>query len=245
MQSHKDCPPPSSFAYSAPNPTRAWIWIPLGFVMTALGFLVAVAVSSWMEESKPSQPSQPSQSSQAAPRISPDAGPKSARRAKAAAPRRGKDTTTKSASRASKKDQRLEKKPDRHWIRNHMQDGKIPERKVAKLLAEVGFPAHAIPKMVCTARFESAFDSRATNENRNGSRDLGLFQINKIWHEPCGLTEKQLLDPVLNAQCAKKVFDESGYWAWYGYRKNQVTCRRYEVQMGPNQKPKQRNLAQR
>jgi hypothetical protein len=122
-------------------------------------------------------------------------------------------------------------------------NSRIPESRLAGLLAEVGFPAHAIPKMVCTARYESAFDTAARNENRNGSVDIGLFQINELWLQTCGLTERQLLDPTNNAECAKKVFDERGYWAWYGYRKNQLICKSYEVQKGVAQKRDKMTLA--
>src|SRR5690349_19092087 len=57
---------------------------------------------------------------------------------------------------------------------------KIPEREVASILRSAGFPESVVPEMVCTAKHESSFFERASNRNRNGSTDRGLFQINSI-----------------------------------------------------------------
>ncbi|MCA2958993.1 MAG: transglycosylase SLT domain-containing protein [Silvanigrellales bacterium] len=106
---------------------------------------------------------------------------------------------------------------------------KLAPKDVAFLLKDAGFPAHAIPKMVCTAKYESLYNPKAKNVNSNGSHDTGLFQINDIWLSECGVTRKQLLNPKVNVACARKVFQESGYWAWYGYRYKQDACKVFRL----------------
>jgi lysozyme C len=106
----------------------------------------------------------------------------------------------------------------------------LKPREVAFLLKDAGFPTNAIPRMVCTAKWESLYDIKAKNINdHNGSHDTGLFQINDIWLEECGVTRSQLLNPQINAACARKVFREHGYWAWYGYRYKQDECKKFRL----------------
>ncbi len=101
---------------------------------------------------------------------------------------------------------------------------------IAQLLRDAGFPHAVIPKMVCTAKYESSFFTRATNTNRNGSVDYGLFQINdRIWLHACGVTRAELMDPATNAACAKQVYDSGGLNSWYGYQKHRGTCNAYQV----------------
>lgn len=106
----------------------------------------------------------------------------------------------------------------------------LAPQHVAELLRETGFPDRAIPRLVCTAKYESAFHTRAKNRNRNGTHDTGLFQINDIWLESCGVTRKELLNPTVNAACALKVYREQGMDAWYAYKKKKVECRRYRLE---------------
>ena len=105
----------------------------------------------------------------------------------------------------------------------------LEPKHVAFLLKDAGFSDDAIPKLVCTAKYESMYDTRAKNVNRNGSQDTGLFQINDLWLKECGVTRKQLLDPEVNVACARKVFREQGYWAWYGYRYKQDKCKAFKL----------------
>ena len=105
----------------------------------------------------------------------------------------------------------------------------INEKKVAKLLKQTGFPAHAIPRMVCTAHYESRFDVAAKNENSNGSVDTGLFQINDTRLKSCGVTRKQLRDPKINSSCALHVYKTQGINAWIAYRKKKAKCIVYKV----------------
>ena len=51
------------------------------------------------------------------------------------------------------------------------------------------------------ARTESALNPQAINRNRNGSRDIGLMQINSSWLPVLarhGIAERDLLDPCTN-----------------------------------------------
>ena len=51
------------------------------------------------------------------------------------------------------------------------------------------------------ARTESALNPQAINRNRNGSRDIGLMQINSSWLPILarhGIAERDLLDPCTN-----------------------------------------------
>ena len=45
------------------------------------------------------------------------------------------------------------------------------------------------------AKAESNFDSSATNHNTNGSRDVGLMQINSLWEKELGAAWDCLDDP--------------------------------------------------
>ncbi len=108
---------------------------------------------------------------------------------------------------------------------------KLTETEVASLLASAGFTSDQIPKMVCTAKYESAFYDRASNHNSNGSTDYGLFQINSIHvgKGGCTATASSLYDTTTNTSCAKQIFDEQGNNAWYGYQKHKAECDSYVI----------------
>lgn len=61
---------------------------------------------------------------------------------------------------------------------------------------------------------ESNLREDAYNCNSNGSLDLGPAQINSVhWEkEGCGLQD--LVDPYKNIECAKQIYDASGFGAW-------------------------------
>jgi len=111
---------------------------------------------------------------------------------------------------------------------------KLSEAEVASLLRTAGFSEAQIPRMVCTAKYESAFYDRASNHNSNGSTDYGLFQINSIHvgKGGCTSTASSLYDTTTNASCAKEIFDEQGNNAWYGYQKHRSECDSYTVAGG-------------
>ena len=55
-----------------------------------------------------------------------------------------------------------------------------------------------------------AFNPKATNWNRNGTWDTGIFQINQIH----GYTMEEMQDWKQNIDAAKKIFDNSTWSAW-------------------------------
>jgi len=99
----------------------------------------------------------------------------------------------------------------------------LPEIVIYYLALFSGFTPTQAHTMVCIAEYESSYNTRAYNLNKELTEDKGLLQINTIWH-----TNKQcsgdLYNPVINMQCAKFVFDIQGFNAWYGYRKNKTEC---------------------
>lgn len=54
------------------------------------------------------------------------------------------------------------------------------------------------------------FNPKATNWNRNGTWDTGIFQINQVH----GYTMEEMQDWKQNIIAAKKIFDASGWSAW-------------------------------
>lgn len=57
------------------------------------------------------------------------------------------------------------------------------------------------PLLMAIAEQESGFNPRAVGVNRNGSRDLGLMQINTAWLPQLarhGVTERDLFEPCTN-----------------------------------------------
>lgn len=105
----------------------------------------------------------------------------------------------------------------------------LNQNQVARVVRQAGFPAQVIPIMVCTAKYESSFNTAAKNKNRNGSVDTGLFQINDIWLNACQVSRKTLLDPKENARCAYRVWKQQGLEAWYAFKKKEVECRTFSL----------------
>lgn len=106
---------------------------------------------------------------------------------------------------------------------------RVSTGEVASLLRQAGFPESAIGRMVCTAKYESSFYERASNRNRNGSTDRGLFQINSIHlgDRACPSSGEALYSASTNARCALQIFRQQGMNAWYGYKKHRSECDRY------------------
>jgi lysozyme C len=111
---------------------------------------------------------------------------------------------------------------------DHLLSGpRLTPGQVAGYLRNAGFPENAIGKMVCTAKWESSFYTRATNKNHNGTTDYGLFQINSIHLRDgagCPSSSSALFDPTANAKCALHVYKTQGVNAWYGYQKHRTEC---------------------
>ena len=109
---------------------------------------------------------------------------------------------------------------------------RLTPSQVAAHLRAAGFPENTIGKMVCTAKYESSFYERASNKNRNGSMDRGLFQINSIHLGgtrgcPSKGNAEALWNPATNAKCALAIYNMQGIRAWYGYRKHKTECDGY------------------
>jgi lysozyme C len=104
--------------------------------------------------------------------------------------------------------------------------------EIARHLRAAGFPESAVGPMVCTAKYESSFYERASNKNRNGSTDRGLFQVNSIHlggTRGCPSNGTALFDAATNAKCALAIYKMQGINAWYGYRKHATECRNYRA----------------
>ncbi|XP_063301200.1 lysozyme C [Pelobates fuscus] len=114
-------------------------------------------------------------------------------------------------------------------------NGKIYDRcelaKEMKFRGLDGFRGYSLPNWVCTAYYESRFNTNATNLNTDGSTDYGILQINSRWwcnngkpptRNACNINCDVLLkDDITQAlTCAKRVVsDPNGMAAWVAWRK--------------------------
>ena len=89
------------------------------------------------------------------------------------------------------------------------------------LLLGYDFTPQEAGKMVCIAKAESGLNETKVNSvlNRNGTVDYGLFQINSIWLDECGVEPRDLLDAYVNIACASNIFKQRGFYAWSTWRK--------------------------
>nr|XP_029735634.1 lysozyme [Aedes albopictus] len=107
---------------------------------------------------------------------------------------------------------------------------KFDKCSLAKALLAQGFSKADLRNWVCLVQNESGMDTTKKNNNRNGSTDWGLFQINdRYWCDPQDKSKKASNDckikcsELLNADiskastCAKKIHKRHGYRAWYGW----------------------------
>ena len=116
---------------------------------------------------------------------------------------------------------------------------RLSPSEIAGHLRAAGFPENQIGRMVCTAKYESSFYERASNKNRNGSTDRGLFQINSIHLGtmrgcPSRGNADALWSASTNAKCAYAIWKAQGNNAWYGYRKHKSECDRYAAPRSAN-----------
>ncbi|KAM9171426.1 lysozyme C-like isoform 1-T1 [Pangshura tecta] len=114
--------------------------------------------------------------------------------------------------------------------------GKIYERcelaRAMKRLGLDGYKGYSLGHWVCTARYESNFNTRATNYNPGDkSTDYGILQINSHWwcndgktpgaKNACQIQCRGLLtdDITASVNCAKRVVrDPNGMGAWEAWK---------------------------
>lgn len=70
---------------------------------------------------------------------------------------------------------------------------------------------------LAVAKAESGLKENAYGVNRNGTIDIGVFQVNEVhWDKP-GCSPKELFDAESNVDCAYKLFQEQGWNPWVVY----------------------------
>lgn len=87
---------------------------------------------------------------------------------------------------------------------------------VVEAARNAGFSGDDLVTAVAVALAESSGRPRATNENTNGSKDYGLWQINTV-HQGAGFNPNKAFDPEYNAKWAHRLFQESGWKPWVAY----------------------------
>ena len=107
----------------------------------------------------------------------------------------------------------------------------IPEIVVYYLLLFAGFTSTESHTMTCVAKYESSLRPGAINlHNENGTIDVGLFQINTIWHNRISYCElDKLQNPMYNVKCARYIYEIQGIRAWVAYNINKEECDKYKV----------------
>ena len=88
-----------------------------------------------------------------------------------------------------------------------VEGGNTGEDVVAKIAKT--FPENP-DVMVAIAKAESGLNPKATNVNRNGSSDIGLFQVNSIH----GYDDLEMFAPEKNIEAARKIYEKQGLTAW-------------------------------
>ncbi|XP_040409018.1 lysozyme C [Cygnus olor] len=113
--------------------------------------------------------------------------------------------------------------------------GKVYERcELAAAMKRLGldkYRGYSLGNWVCAAKYESNFNTQATNRNTDGSTDYGILQINSRWwcddgktpraKNLCGIPCSALLrsDITQTVKCAKKIVsDGNGMNAWVAWR---------------------------
>ena len=82
------------------------------------------------------------------------------------------------------------------------------------------FPPEVQGRAIAIARCESTLNPRAIHRNRNGTTDLGLFQLNTGGTlQSLGLTWDEAFDPDLNAAAAYRLYKRHGWGRWVCHHK--------------------------
>ena len=93
-----------------------------------------------------------------------------------------------------------------------VEEVKTTRQEIVEYIFKV-FGDDAVEAIVIIRKCEnSQFNPKATNWNRNGTWDTGIFQINQIH----GYSLEQMQDCKQNIDAAKKIFDRAGDWSPWG-----------------------------
>lgn len=90
--------------------------------------------------------------------------------------------------------------------------------------------------LIAVAKTESGFKPDALNRNTNGSRDIGLMQINDIWLPTLakfGINEKALLDACTNLKVGAWILSNNAKklgWNWNAIGAYNVGCAKLSAQ---------------
>lgn len=99
----------------------------------------------------------------------------------------------------------------------------IPDWVSAFCFQEAGSRYHVSPWLLWSiAKVESGLDPSAINQNRNGTVDVGLMQVNSIWAEQLGKTWDHLDDPCTNVMAGAWILNQCVQD--YGYTWKAVGC---------------------
>jgi hypothetical protein len=71
---------------------------------------------------------------------------------------------------------------------------------------------------IAVAKAESGLGETKYHVNKDGSIDIGIFQINSVhWSKP-GCSPKELFDAYKNVDCAYKIWEKQGWTPWVAYQ---------------------------
>ena len=105
----------------------------------------------------------------------------------------------------------------------------IKETVLYYILLYSGFNITEANTLLCIAKKESSLIIKAKNINKNGTTDKGLFQINTVWYKNPTCNLDRLDNPIDNVRCARVVYKNQGYKAWYAYTKYKNECDTYKA----------------
>jgi hypothetical protein len=92
-----------------------------------------------------------------------------------------------------------------------IQDVPVKEITIEEKIAKT-FPENP-ELMIAVFKAESGLNPMATNKNTNGSRDIGIAQINSVH----GHDDLEMFDVDKNLKVAREIYDKQGILAWYGF----------------------------
>ena len=93
-----------------------------------------------------------------------------------------------------------------------VEDNRTIQEKIWEMLDEYGLSLDEKIKFVNVISCESRWNEYAINKNKDGSFDLGLFQVNEKYHPQYG--RECLMDLECNLKAAMEIYKKSGFGAW-------------------------------